>query len=138
MIDNKIHHRANFAGVERNKNYRFSRPDGQIKAFNNANAILTCGPVIMAPHDIPMKGFQGFRYLMTGIFLKKPMSKSKIQWTDRTWNPVTSYTKVSQGCKNCYAERLYERFHGHGSFKNVLTHPERLQQPLNRKPAKSL
>lgn len=61
------------------------------------------------------------------------MSKSKIEWTDRTWNPVTGCTKVSQGCKNCYAERLYERFNGHGSFKNVICHPERLQQPLKWK-----
>lgn len=61
------------------------------------------------------------------------MSKSKIEWTDRTWNPVTGCTKVSQGCKNCYAERLYERFHGHGSFKNVLTHSQRLHQPFSWK-----
>jgi protein gp37 len=61
------------------------------------------------------------------------MNKSKIEWSDRTWNPVTGCTKVSQGCKNCYAERLYERFNGHGSFKNVLTHSERLQQPLKWK-----
>lgn len=33
---------------------------------------------------------------------------SKIEWTDKTWNPVTGCTKVSQGCKNCYAERMYE------------------------------
>jgi protein gp37 len=61
------------------------------------------------------------------------MSKSKIEWTDRTWNPVTGCTKVSQGCKNCYAERLYERFHGHGSFKNILMHSNRLDQPLHWK-----
>lgn len=65
------------------------------------------------------------------------MQKSKIEWTDRTWNPVTGCTKVSQGCKNCYAERLYERFNGHGSFKNVICHPERLQQPMKwKKPCK--
>lgn len=68
IIDNKIHHRANFAGVERNKCYRFSRPDGGIKIFENANAILTCGPVVMAPHEIIMKGFQGFRYTTKMIF----------------------------------------------------------------------
>ncbi len=61
------------------------------------------------------------------------MNKTKIEWTDRTWNPVTGCTKVSQGCKNCYAERLYERFNGPHSFKKVLTHPERLQQPLKWK-----
>lgn len=61
---------------------------------------------------------------------------SKIEWTDKTWNPVTGCTKVSQGCKNCYAERMYERFHGHGSFKNVICHEDRLLQPLSwKKPA---
>lgn len=48
------------------------------------------------------------------------MSKSKIEWTDETWNPVTGCTKVSQGCKHCYAERIWPRlsanpkyFYGH-------------------------
>lgn len=61
------------------------------------------------------------------------MQKSKIEWTEGTWNPVTGCTKVSQGCKNCYAERIYERFHGHGSFKQVICHKERLQQPFKIK-----
>jgi protein gp37 len=58
---------------------------------------------------------------------------SKIEWTDKTWNPVTGCTKVSQGCKNCYAERMYERFNGHGSFKNVTCHQDRLTQPMKWK-----
>lgn len=37
---------------------------------------------------------------------------SDIEWTDATWNPVTGCTKVSAGCKNCYAERFAERFRG--------------------------
>ncbi|HUR25276.1 MAG TPA: phage Gp37/Gp68 family protein [Candidatus Thermoplasmatota archaeon] len=37
---------------------------------------------------------------------------SAIEWTDATWNPVTGCTKVSPGCKNCYAERFAERFRG--------------------------
>lgn len=61
------------------------------------------------------------------------MSKSKIEWTDRTWNPVTGCTKVSQGCKNCYAERMYERFNGKGTFKNITCHTNRLRQPLSWK-----
>jgi len=32
--------------------------------------------------------------------------KSRIEWTEATWNPVTGCSKVSSGCKNCYAERL--------------------------------
>lgn len=37
---------------------------------------------------------------------------SKIEWTDATWNPVRGCTKVSPGCKNCYAETFSERFRG--------------------------
>ncbi|MDQ8199684.1 phage Gp37/Gp68 family protein [Pelagicoccus enzymogenes] len=37
---------------------------------------------------------------------------SKIEWTDSTWNPVRGCTKVSPGCKHCYAETLAERFRG--------------------------
>jgi protein gp37 len=61
------------------------------------------------------------------------MNNSKIEWTDKTWNPVTGCTKVSQGCKNCYAEKIYERFNGKGSFKNVQCHEDRLTQPLRWK-----
>lgn len=42
------------------------------------------------------------------------MSKSAIEWTERTWNPVTGCTKVSPGCKNCYAERMAKRLRGMG------------------------
>lgn len=37
---------------------------------------------------------------------------SKIGWTDTTWNPVRGCTKISPGCKHCYAERFAERFRG--------------------------
>lgn len=37
---------------------------------------------------------------------------SKIEWTDSTWNPVRGCTKISPGCKHCYAETLAERFRG--------------------------
>lgn len=41
------------------------------------------------------------------------MSQSTtIEWTDATWNPVRGCTKISAGCKNCYAARLAERFRG--------------------------
>lgn len=61
------------------------------------------------------------------------MGNSKIEWTDKTWNPVTGCTKVSQGCKNCYAETFYERFNGKGSFRKVICHEERLQIPKSWK-----
>src|SRR5262245_50281601 len=38
--------------------------------------------------------------------------RSAIEWTDATWNPVRGCTKISPGCKNCYAERFAERFRG--------------------------
>ncbi len=38
--------------------------------------------------------------------------KSRIEWTDSTWNPVTGCSKVSLGCKNCYAETFAERWRG--------------------------
>lgn len=38
--------------------------------------------------------------------------QSKIEWTDATWNPIRGCTKVSPGCKHCYAETFSERFRG--------------------------
>ena len=43
--------------------------------------------------------------------------KSHIEWTEATWNPVTGCTKVSAGCKNCYAERLALRLRAMGSHR---------------------
>jgi protein gp37 len=37
---------------------------------------------------------------------------SAIEWTDATWNPVRGCTKISPGCKHCYAETFAERFRG--------------------------
>lgn len=61
--------------------------------------------------------------------------KTNISWTHATWNPVTGCSKVSAGCKNCYAERDWARL-GHlptykgRAFTDVACHPERLDQPL--------
>lgn len=62
------------------------------------------------------------------------MSKTKISWTERTWNPVTGCTKYSAGCANCYAETMAKRLQGMGSkrYKNgfkVTLHPEVLDEP---------
>ena len=56
-------------------------------------------------------------------------SGSAIEWTDATWNPVSGCTKVSPGCKFCYAERLTKRF-GQRDFAKVTLHPDRLDLPL--------
>lgn len=42
---------------------------------------------------------------------------SSIEWTEATWNPTTGCTKISPGCKNCYAERLSKRLHAMGVKK---------------------
>src|SRR6266446_2583558 len=61
--------------------------------------------------------------------------KSDIEWTDATWNPVRGCTKISPGCKHCYAERFAERFRGvkghpfeHGFDLRLV--PEKLAEPL--------
>jgi protein gp37 len=38
--------------------------------------------------------------------------KSKIEWTDATWNPIRACSKVSPGCQHCYAETFAERWRG--------------------------
>src|ERR1700755_2667711 len=60
---------------------------------------------------------------------------SKIEWTDATWNPVRGCTKISPGCKHCYAERFAERFRGvknhpFGQGFDLRLVPEKLRTPL--------
>jgi protein gp37 len=65
------------------------------------------------------------------------MSTTKIEWADRVWNPVTGCTKVSEGCRNCYAERIAHRFWGERKFSDVQCHEDRLEDPLHwKKPSK--
>lgn len=60
---------------------------------------------------------------------------TSIEWTDKTWNPMTGCNKVSPGCANCYAEGVAKRFWGDRPFTEVQFHPERLEQPYKwRKP----
>lgn len=48
--------------------------------------------------------------------------KSGIEWTDQTWNPIRGCSKVSQGCKYCYAEAMAARFSGPGQpYEKVIT-----------------
>jgi len=50
-------------------------------------------------------------------------AQSKIEWTESTWNPVTGCSKVSPGCKNCYAERMARRLKamGHPNYAEGFT-----------------
>jgi protein gp37 len=64
--------------------------------------------------------------------------KSAIQWTDATWNPSTGCSKVSPGCKNCYAERLSYRLQKMGNPKyragfHFTLHSNALEIPLRWK-----
>src|SRR5215467_5300880 len=61
--------------------------------------------------------------------------KSKIEWTDATWNPVRGCTKISPGCDRCYAETFAERFRGvpghpYEQGFDLRLWPERLELPL--------
>jgi len=69
--------------------------------------------------------------------------KSKIEWTESTWNPVTGCTKISAGCKNCYAERIALRLKAAGSpnYTNgfqVTLHQHALEIPLRWKQPRTI
>src|SRR5690349_15433111 len=60
---------------------------------------------------------------------------TKIEWTDATWNPVRGCTKISPGCKHCYAETFAERFRGvpghpYEQGFDLRLVPEKLSEPL--------
>ena len=67
-------------------------------------------------------------------------TQSSIEWTETTWNPVTGCTKISHGCKHCYAERMARRLQAMGleKYRNgfeVAVHPATLEEPMKwRKP----
>jgi len=61
---------------------------------------------------------------------------TKIEWTDVSWNPVTGCSKVSSGCKFCYAERVMKRWKMQ-DFGDIVLHHSRVDQPLHwKKPRK--
>lgn len=66
------------------------------------------------------------------------MAASSIEWTDATWNPITGCSKISPGCKNCYAERFSRRLQAMGVKKyakgfKITLHPDSLKTPLSWK-----
>jgi protein gp37 len=67
--------------------------------------------------------------------------QSAIEWTQATWNPVTGCTKLSLGCRNCYAERMAKRLQAMGqrNYRNgfgLTCHPELVELPLRWKQPK--
>jgi protein gp37 len=69
------------------------------------------------------------------------MAQSKIEWTEMTWNPVTGCTKISSGCRNCYAEVMSRRLKAMGQekYKNgfkLTLHPDTLSEPYRWKKSK--
>jgi protein gp37 len=69
--------------------------------------------------------------------------KSSIEWTDATWNPVRGCTKISPGCKHCYAEVFAERFRGVPNHPyeqgfDLRLVPGKLEEPLRWKTPKRI
>lgn len=63
-------------------------------------------------------------------------TKSSIEWTESTWNPLTGCNKVSPGCKHCYAETMTKRLKAMGTEKykngfNITLHPGTIEEPLH-------
>jgi protein gp37 len=70
-------------------------------------------------------------------------TNSHIEWTDATWNPVTGCTKISPGCKNCYAARLAHRLQamGQSNYRDgfeLTLQPQMLELPLRWKVPKRI
>ena len=69
--------------------------------------------------------------------------KSGIGWTEATWNPTTGCTKISSGCKNCYAETLSKRLKAMGlkKYRNnfrLTQHADEVERPLHWKKPKKI
>lgn len=66
------------------------------------------------------------------------MKTTKIEWTDKTWNPITGCSKISQGCANCYAETMSHRLKSmrikkYANGFDLTLHEECLTEPLSWK-----
>jgi protein gp37 len=71
------------------------------------------------------------------------MQKTKIEWCDYVWNPVTGCSPISTGCEHCYARRWAERLKamgikGYEKGFEVTYHPEKLEEPLKFKKPKTI
>jgi protein gp37 len=70
------------------------------------------------------------------------MGQTKIEWADKSWNPITGCSPISEGCRNCYARRMAFRLKGRYGYPKddpfrVTFHPDRLNEPLHwKKPSR--
>lgn len=69
------------------------------------------------------------------------MNKTTIEWTEITWNPTTGCTKITEGCKNCYAEKMAKRLKAMGTPKyqngfDLTLHHDTLLEPYSWKKPK--
>jgi len=69
------------------------------------------------------------------------MNKTTIEWTEITWNPTTGCTKITEGCKNCYAEKMAKRLKAMGTPKyqngfDLTLHRDTLLEPYSWKKPK--
>jgi len=76
------------------------------------------------------------RKLLTLFEISSMAQAAAIEWTDATWNPVTGCTKISQGCKHCYAQRMANRLHAMGNKRyrrnfEVTLHEDLIPLPLS-------
>lgn len=71
------------------------------------------------------------------------MKTTKIEWTDKTWNPITGCTKYSAGCAHCYAETMSRRLHAMGVAKyqrefELTLHEDNLQESFSWRKAHNI
>ncbi len=71
------------------------------------------------------------------------MKNTRIEWTETTWNPTTGCSKISEGCSNCYAERMAFRLNAMGSEKyrnnfRLTLHPELIDEPKGWKTPRTI
>ncbi len=76
--------------------------------------------------------------MLTKNWMVLYMTKTKIEWTESSWNPITGCSKISDGCLNCYAEKMAKRLQAMGTkgYENgfeVTLQYHQLQKPLKLK-----
>ena len=69
--------------------------------------------------------------------------KTSIEWTECSWNPITGCTKISEGCRNCYAARMAHRLKAMGNIRyenefEVTIHEDLIDKPLHWKKPKRI